>query len=151
MMGLLHRLIPNWFSRAAEQRTETTGQTGERLAAAHLRRKGLRIVARNVRNTCGEIDIIAVETRKKIRTIVFVEVKTRSAAENGAGPADAVDARKQRQITNAALLYLRSHRLLNHSARFDVVSVILNAVGGKPELRHFENAFEAVGDFQMFQ
>lgn len=151
MTRLFRRLIPNWFPREAERRSESPGQTGERLAVELLRRKGLRILARNERNTCGEIDVIAVETRKGKRTVVFVEVKARSASENGAGPSDAVDDRKQRQVTNAALFYLRSHRLLNHSVRFDVVSVVLDSGHGKPELRHFENAFEAVGEFQMFQ
>jgi putative endonuclease len=49
-------------------------------------------------------------------------VKTRSST--GAGhPADAIDDRKEQRMTQGALAYLKSHRLLNHAARFDVVAV----------------------------
>ena len=49
------------------------GALGEDIAAAHLVRRGYRIVDRNVRADGVEMDIIA----SKRGTIVFVEVKTR--------------------------------------------------------------------------
>ena len=151
-MGLnfLHRFLPVFF-RKTPTGPETVGELGERLAAEHLMRQGMQILARNERNPAGEIDIIAVSTCKRRRSIVFIEVKTWSHSENGSGPSDAVDDRKQRQITNAALFYLRRNRLLNHPVRFDVIAVTLDQSDGKPHLRHFENAFEACGSFQMFQ
>lgn len=50
------------------------GRVGERVAARHLRGRGLEILARNVRVWHGEIDLIAREGS----TLVFVEVKSRS-------------------------------------------------------------------------
>ncbi|MBI4601734.1 MAG: YraN family protein, partial [Planctomycetes bacterium] len=47
------------------------GRRGERAAARHLRRQGLRILARNVREGRGEIDLVALDGA----TLVFVEVK----------------------------------------------------------------------------
>jgi putative endonuclease len=93
----------------------------------------------------GELDIIAVDGR----TVVFVEVKTRSST--GAGhPADAIDNRKEQRMTQAALAYLKSHRLLNHSARFDVVAVTWPTDAKDPTIEHIIDAFPAVGRGQFF-
>ena len=59
------------------------GRRGERIAAARLRREGYRILARNVRNRFGEIDLVAEAPDR--RTVVVVEVKA------GLGLADASD------------------------------------------------------------
>jgi len=48
------------------------GALGERIAAEYLRRRGFRIVDRNIARKTGEIDVIA----KKGNTLHFVEVKT---------------------------------------------------------------------------
>jgi putative endonuclease len=128
---------------------ESVGDFGERLATNFLVRKGYQIVARNERNLVGELDIIAVQKSFRKRVIVFVEVKTWTHTENGSGPSDAVDDHKQKQITGAALVFLRSKRLLEYSCRFDVVAVTLKGHDSQPEIRHFENAFEAVGMFQL--
>ncbi len=48
------------------------GNLGEKVAAEYLRRRGMRIVARNVTRKTGEIDIIA----RKGDVLHFVEVKS---------------------------------------------------------------------------
>jgi putative endonuclease len=121
------------------------GYRGERAAERFLRRQGYIILARGLRNKLGELDLVAVEKR----TIVFVEVKTRTTQDAG-HPADAVDADKQQRMTRAALSYLKRHDLLEHSARFDVIAVTWPERGGRPRIEHFKNAFEAVGAGQMF-
>ncbi len=60
---------------------------------------------------------------KEKDTIVFVEIKTRSSRGTGYAK-EAVDLRKQRQISKAALFYLKSRDLLGKKARFDVVAII---------------------------
>ena len=136
---------------------QSPGHRGESLAAEYLTKCGYRLLARNERNSGGEIDLILMHQQKSRRTIVFAEVKAweRTFGGSGEGPSDAVDLNKQTRLTRAALAYLRSHRLLKHPARFDVVEVYLNGDGKsasyEPVIRHFENAFEAVGDFQMFR
>ncbi len=134
-----------WLRFEFRRRSLTLGQKGERVARRFLQRKGLKIVAHSMRNIYGEIDLIAVDKR----TVVFVEVKTRSS--NFAGePAEAVDDKKQRHMTTAALTYLRKHRLLEHAARFDVVTLVWSDEQHFPQVEHIENAFSPVGDFQMF-
>ena len=51
------------------------GKRGEVAAARFLKRLGFLIVARSERDMLGEMDLIAVDQR----TVVFVEVKTRSS------------------------------------------------------------------------
>ena len=127
------------------RRQGTLGQRGEAAAARYLKKKGLIIVARSDRGRLGEIDLVAVEGR----TVVFVEVKTRTSHDAG-HPADAVDREKQRRLTRLALSYLKSHGLLEHAARFDVVAVTWPEGERKPRIEHFQNAFEPVGEGQMF-
>lgn len=111
------------------------GKAGEDLAAAFLTKEGYRILERNFRSPLGEIDIVAVDRG----TLVFVEVKTRSSNKFGS-PEEAVNPRKQHQMTKAAQLYISRKRLFNSPARFDVVAVILS--GEKQEVRVIRNAFE---------
>jgi putative endonuclease len=121
------------------------GRRGENVAARHLRRLGYVIVARGHRDSIGEIDLVAVDGR----TVVFIEVKTRTSHDAG-HPADAVDEIKQQRLTRLALSYMRRHDLLECRARFDVVAVTWISLGGRPTVEHFKNAFEAVGFDGMF-
>jgi putative endonuclease len=114
------------------------GKAGEREAARYLKRRGFLIVAQGDRARLGEIDIVAVERR----TIVFVEVKTRSSHDAG-HPADAIDRTKQRRLTRAARGYLKRHDLEENPARFDVVAITWPDVKKRPVIEHFRNAFEA--------
>lgn len=122
------------------------GDRGEQAAAKFLKRQGFRIVQRNYSTPWGEIDIVAVDGT----TIVFVEVKTRSSLVAGR-PEEAVTSDKQKTLTRMALAYLKKHKLLEHSARFDVVAIVWPDDAREPqEIRHFRNAFEPVGKWQMF-
>jgi putative endonuclease len=121
------------------------GNAGERAAARFLRRQGFRILARSHRTPLGEIDLIATDGP----TIVFVEVKTRRTDETGL-PFEAVDQRKQRQLTKLALAFLKAKGWLERPARFDVVSIVWPGRGVAPEITHYRNAFEAVGRGQFF-
>lgn len=111
------------------------GQSGEKLAKAHLEAKGYKILACNYKNRFGEVDIVA----KEGEVICFVEVKTRQGIGFGL-PQEAVFEIKQRKLSLAALKFLKENNLLNAFARFDVVSVVIEAQGPKIEL--IKNAFE---------
>ena len=124
---------------------KSLGQRGEDAATRFLKRNGYRILARGHDSRLGELDIIAVENR----TIVFVEVKTRSSTDAG-HPAESIDATKQRRMTQAALAYLKSHSLLAHAARFDVVAITWPENVRRPTIEHFKNAFAPVGAGQFF-
>jgi putative endonuclease len=119
------------------------GDRGERAAARHLRRQGLRVLLRGYRTARGEVDLIA----RDGRTIVFVEVKTR---RRGA-PSEAVTPEKERRLTLAALQFLQENRLLDCPARFDVIAVVWPDDRGTPAIEHYRNAFEADGRGQFFR
>ena len=128
--------------------TESVGAYGERIAAIFLERQGFIVLEKSYRLKSGEIDVIAVWQR---RVVVFVEVKTwAECRDNSGGPSDAVDAAKQEKISKTAMTYMKRHRLLESAGRADVIEVVLGKKPGRPTIRHFENAFEAVGKFQMF-
>ena len=147
----LNRRWKNWrlsLPYPARGATESVGAYGERIAAIFLERNGYIILERSYRLKSGEIDVIAVWER---RVVVFVEVKTwAQLKENTGGPSDAVDAAKQEKISKTAMRYMKRHRLLESAGRADVIEIVLGKEPTRPSIRHFENAFEAVGDFQMF-
>jgi putative endonuclease len=132
-----------WF--AERFRTKPLGQRGEDAAATFLKRKGYAILARHLDSPLGELDIVAVDGR----TIVFVEVKTRSSSAAG-HPSEAIDERKQQRMTRAALAYLKAQRLLEYSARFDVVAITWPEDARRPSIEHYENAFAPVGFGQFY-
>ena len=124
---------------------KSLGRRGEDAAARYLKRHGYRIIARGVRSRLGELDLVAVDGR----TVVFVEVKTRRTTDAG-HPTEAIDADKQRRMTRAAVAYLKAHGLLEHRARFDVVSVLWPADSHRPEIELYCDAFPASGQGQFF-
>jgi putative endonuclease len=126
------------------------GHRGERAAARYLRRAGYRVVARGLRTTHGELDLVAVETAVSGRSVVFVEVKTRTTHDAG-HPVEAVTPDKQRRLTRAAVAFLKRHGLLEYRSRFDVVAVTWPDGQTRPVIEHFKNAFEAVGRGQFYR
>lgn len=114
------------------------GRHGEDLAARHLQQQGYQLVARNLVNAYGELDLVL----QRGELVVVVEVKTRS--RNNRPPAEAVDFRKRRKLTRIAALFLKSRKWQNRPLRFDVVEVVCPP-GGSPVIHHIPHAFEAVG------
>lgn len=121
------------------------GKRGEHAAEKFLKRRGYTVIARGERDRIGELDLVAVDGR----TVVFIEVKTRTSHDAG-HPVEAIDADKQRRLTRVALSYLKRHDLLECSARFDVVAVTWPESAKQPTIQHFRNAFEPAGKGQMF-
>ncbi len=125
---------------------KTLGQRGEAAAARYLRRRGYKIIARGDRlKRRDELDIVAL----KRKTVVFVEVKTRSSPDEG-HPAEAVDAIKQRRLTRLAVTFLKRHGLLEHPARFDVIALTWPAGKWRPKIEHIQNAFDAAGQWEFY-
>jgi putative endonuclease len=80
-----------------------------------------------------ELDMVA----RHGDAIVFIEVKTRSTDEFGT-PDQAVDREKRSHILRAAAAYMHAAQLPWDKARFDIVSVTLEA---KPRIVHQRDAF----------
>ena len=116
------------------------GQAGESAAEEYLRRKGYRILGRNLRSSVGELDLVAEDGQ----VLVFVEVKARRTNAFG-GAIHAVHHRKQEKLIQLAAQYLARHHIKNRLCRFDVVLLQgLNAAA--PQIEHIQNAFEISGD-----
>jgi len=111
------------------------GKEGERFAERYLQQKGYKLVERNYRCRGGEVDLILLDRK----VIVFVEVKTRSDHKFGS-PLEAVAARKQKKMIQAAEFFLNQKGLHNREARFDVIGI--SWLGQQPAVEHIENAFD---------
>ena len=107
---------------------------GEELASKFLKKKGYKIIDRNFRKGYGEIDIIAV----KGRTLVFIEVKTRTSNAYGT-PFEAITPFKLHSLVRTAQFYKLFKPNLPDSLRIDAVSVILDENSGTNKIDHMEN------------
>lgn len=139
----MRQVVARWRERYFPPKT--LGQRGEMVALKYLRRRGYKILARGDCVSRGELDLVALDRR----TIVFVEVKTRQSHEAG-HPAEAVDAEKQRRLTDLAAGFLKRHRLLHYAARFDVIAITWPAGKRRPTIEHIKDAFEAVGRAEFY-
>jgi putative endonuclease len=117
-----------------------TGREAEDLAAAHLERAGLRIVARNWRRPEGELDIVADDGG----TCVFVEVRSRTGEEHGHA-LETITLRKRAQVVRAARLYLDAETPAAGGFRFDVVAVTFWDDNRQPDVVHIADAFDTGG------
>jgi len=115
--------------------TRLLGIRGESLAARHLRKAGLRIVARNFRCPAGEIDLIAADRE----TIIFVEVKTRRS-DRAAAPEESIGPMKRRRMERAAHWWLARRGYPAAAYRFDAISIV-EPPGEAPRIRHIVEAF----------
>ncbi|MFC3495045.1 YraN family protein [Glycomyces rhizosphaerae] len=99
------------------------GRLGERLAAAHLQRDRMQILARNWRHRLGELDLIA----RSADTVVFCEVKTRRSGRYG-GPLGAVDGEKLHRIERLARAWLKEHCRTDQPWRVDRLALTVTGV-----------------------
>lgn len=112
-------------------RAESFGRGAEWLAAAWLRLKGYRIVARRLRTPVGEIDLIA----RRGRLLAFIEVKARAA-----GDAEVLTDRQRGRIARAAEAFAATRPdLAGLDWRFDLI-----LVAGAWRLRHIADAWRPV-------
>lgn len=116
--------------------TSAVGRAGEDFAAAHLKKLGWRIVERNWR--CGPLELDIIAWHKG--ALIFVEVKTRSAA-GLTRPDEALTPAKQERLSRAAAQYLSATENWDKPCRFDLVSV-WRAADNTFSLEHFAHAFE---------
>lgn len=124
--------MKRFFQRLPHNRAK--GAAGEDRAVRWLIQRGYRVVARNLRNAGGELDLVATHGD----TLCFVEIKAR--ASDRFGPAIlAVDRAKRAKLARAAAAYLAAHPW-EGPCRFDVLGIDL--AGGAPRFTLLENAFE---------
>jgi len=128
-----------------------TGRRGEDVACGFLIKNGFKILARNVRNKWGEIDVVA---KDKDNAIVFIEVKTirqnswQATRQFGNPkvfaefmPEDQMGSSKMRKFKRIAGFFANEHQELfdeDASWRLDFVGVIFDDSGAYA-VRHYKN------------
>ncbi len=127
-------------------RKKTIWVRGEDAAAKLMKRQGCTILARNLRLSMGEIDLLCCE--KKTGTTVLVEVKAREYAPDARAHTDPtanIGTKKQ------AKLRLLAHAIKKQSAyrdapiRIDAVGVVFTKGQRKPtEIKHYRSAVSDV-------
>lgn len=140
----LREIVTHWFLQKSLGHG-SLGKRGENFAVRYLKRLGYHVLGRQVDLRVGELDIVAVDGR----TVVFVEVKTRTSDAAGT-PAESVDQLRQERMTRAALAYLKAHGLLEYAARFDVIALTWPDGARTPTIEHIRDAFPAIGRGQFF-
>lgn len=114
------------------RQAERRGHVSESVAAAMLRAKMFRIIARRVKTARGEIDIIA----QRGRLVVFAEVKARHSHD---AAVSSLNQRQARRIVDAAGIWLAANtQHHDHDCRFDIITV-----SSYLWPRHVPNAFGA--------
>ena len=106
------------------------GMRGESKARKFLKKKGLRIVAKNWRAGRGEVDVICLDSE----VLVFVEIRSRSETASVTGY-HSVGLKKKKILKKTCLAYLDG---LACSYRFDIVDVVLSDEK-EDEVYHYEN------------
>lgn len=115
------------------------GKWGEEYAAVYLQKQGYVILDRDWRYGRSKSDIDIVCKTPDMRTVVFVEVKTR-ATEQILAPEDAVNVQKVRHIGRAAHNYVQMYDVVEE-LRFDILTIIGRKDSDDIQINHIENAF----------
>ncbi|MBV8352647.1 MAG: YraN family protein [Verrucomicrobia bacterium] len=120
------------------------GRRGETIAAHYLRRNGFRVLYRNFRaKRGGEIDLVCRDRREK--TLVFVEVKTRTTDAFGP-PHEGVTQTQRDRIIRGAKEWLRLLDDPRVPYRFDVVEVVMEP---GPQVHLIRGAFQMPDDIYL--
>lgn len=117
---------------AANTKKQFGGQ-GEQIAQNYLREQGYTILTTNWHCRYGEIDIIA----QQGATLVFVEVRTRHAA-NTESAFESVTPIKQKRMAAAAQAYLEVQQLNDPLWRVDIIAIALPRIG-TPVIEHLQD------------
>ena len=149
-MKLKHKLLAFFPSRIRlplQPDRRLYGEVGEAVAAALLKRKGYKILAKNFKSAKNEIDIIA----KRKRIISFVEVKARTVPENGNGylsmPSEALSPSQMTRIKSCARSYLsrNASKISECEFTYDVVEIYIEKGEGYrfiSKVNHIISAFK---------
>lgn len=115
--------------------TQQTGQLAEQEACEFLKTKGLKLIHRNYRCLCGEIDLIMQDQQD----IVFIEVRVRNHPNYG-DAVESVNKSKQKKIIKTASYFLQQHKWFDKvNCRFDVIGISYTKT--KAAIEWIQNAF----------
>lgn len=116
---------------ANKKQNKYTGDQGEEVAAEYLINKSYKVLARNLRLFCGEIDILAEDNK----TIVVVEVKTVRGEGYGLAQ-ELVRWKKQKKLKLLGRAIEQQYP--TRAIRIDVIGVDYSS--GEPAIEHLVDA-----------
>ena len=93
------------------------------------------MLQRRFRSGRRDIDLVV----EREGTVAFVEVKARKGSGFGQ-PVEAVNWRKQKELTKSARVWIDRHGRPEDTYRFDVVGVLMT--GERVRVRHVQDAFQ---------
>jgi putative endonuclease len=112
------------------------GESAERLAEQYLRQQQLKFITRNFNCRQGEIDLIFADGE----TIIFVEVRHRSANHYGSALATVTRPKQQKIMKAATVFLLKNGWYDKKSIRFDVIA-INGPLHAAPQIEWIKQAF----------
>jgi putative endonuclease len=120
---VLEKVFKKQSTASKVSTTKEDGAFFESQACQYLKKQGLKLKARNVSFSSGEIDLIMLDELRDKTQLVFVEVRYRQHNKFG-GAAASIDFRKQTKLIKTAQLYLQQ-QFGNEppSCRFDVIAI----------------------------
>lgn len=117
---------------------QALGLLGEKIAARWFHRSGWQILAHRFRSGHRDLDLII----RQGNIVAFVEVKARRGDAFGS-PIEAVHARKRRELSRSAAVWVDRFGEKGLSYQFDVFGVLM--AEGQVRIRHIPNAFPVNG------
>lgn len=123
------------------------GRKSERYAARFLRHSGFRILAANINELVGELDLLTLDPDRQ--TIAVVEVRSVTGTDPQTA-ADTVNLPKQKRLVAATVRYLGRRQLLGQRLRFDVLALAWPPGDALPKILHIRDAFQPTDRFQFF-
>lgn len=131
------------------RRRQLIGCIGEAVARHHLQRQHYRLMAANLADATGEIDLLAIAPQgqgQKQAVWVLVEVKCSLQSAGGKYPEARVNAAKAQRMLTMAHHLARRDRWRNQPIRLDIVAILLDPQSLKPvAIRHHIGAIQAAG------
>jgi len=121
-------------------RRDKLGPRGERVAARYLRRRGYRVLGKNLVTPFGEADLLCASPEG---AVVVVEVKSRRVDRPGPPPEASVTQKKRQRLERVLDRLVRTNGWHERPRRIDIVAVEFvggGLLGPRPSVRHFENA-----------
>ncbi len=110
-------------NQSARERRAAWGRLAEDEALRCYAASGARLVSRNYRRKCGEIDLVMEEPVGNEWVLVFIEVRARNQVSCWDSPEESLTAAKVRRLGNTARLFLKDYRGAASSVRFDLVAL----------------------------
>ncbi|MDD2876431.1 MAG: YraN family protein [Acidiphilium sp.] len=113
--------------RSNRRRAESKGRNAEAITAAWFETQGYTTLARRLRTSRGELDLIVADASM----VIFVEVKARRTARVAA---ESITSRQQARLIGAAEIALAENADWQRDAtRFDVILVVSGAIISIPD------------------